>query len=136
MKNKTFLSTILLLSLLTITACDNNKSSNSNSNGTSDTPASDSKISVNPKPTSSAKEVFDFLKLAGSSTNFTLETPYDATTSLHITYNPHYIYYDLSDAGYIQIDSYKGNNEKLLYNFSNKSKVQIENAVSYIIMIH
>lgn len=131
MKNKTFLSTILLLSLLTITACDNNKSSNSNSNGASDTPASDSKISVNPKPTSSAKEVFDFLKSAGSSTNFTLEIPYDATTSLHITYNPHYIYYDLSDAGYIQIDSYKGNNEKLLYNFSNKSKVQIENAVSY-----
>ena len=131
MKNKTFLSTLLLLSLLTITACDNNKSSNSNSNGASDTPASDSKISVNPKPTSSAKEVFDFLKSAGSSTNFTLEIPYDATKSLHITYNPHYIYYDLSDAGYIQIDSYKGNNEKLLYNFSNKSKVQIENAVSY-----
>ena len=82
MKSKTFLSTILLLSLLTITACDNNKSSNSSSNGTSD-----SKISVNPKPTSSAKEVFDFLKSAGSSTNFTLEIPYDATTSLHITYN-------------------------------------------------
>lgn len=155
---KNFLSLFCLMSLLAVSSCggSNTSSSTSSTSGSSSssttqpssissiisssssslistpTPISSSSslISVNPTPTSTAQEVFNFLNKAATETNFTLEELTDEG-SLHITFNPKYIYYDLSDAGYVAIQSYKDSNSQLLYNFTNAESPVIENAVAY-----
>lgn len=106
-------------------------SSSSSSSSSSTTPSTSTIISVDPKPDSTAEEVYNFIKEAGEKTNYTLEIAYDDTV-ISVIYNQQYIYYSSSDAGYITIENYKSSEDTLLYNFTGKNSPVIENAVSYV----
>lgn len=106
-------------------------SSSSSSSSSSTTPSTSTIISVDPKPDSTAEEVYNFIKEAGEKTNYTLEIAYDDAV-ISVIYNQQYIYYSSSDAGYITIENYKSSEDTLLYNFTGKNSPVIENAVSYV----
>ena len=89
-----------------------------------------------PTPDYKAEDVFNLIKKAAESTNFTISETVSvgetATTKTYLTeYTDKYIYYDYADAGYLALPSYDGEGT-ILYNFSGKAVPVVENAVSYI----
>ncbi len=97
---------------------------------TSSEDSSSSLIETHPEATGTAKEVFDFISSAARGNNYTL-TINSGDTSSDVIYNPRYIYYEVSNAGYIALTSYKEEASTILYNFSGKNHINIENAASY-----
>lgn len=97
---------------------------------TSTEDSSSSLIETHPEATGTAKEVFDFIETAAKGNNYTL-TINSGDTSSNVIYNPRYIYYEVSNAGYIALTSYKEEASTILYNFSGKNHIHIENAASY-----
>lgn len=90
---------------------------------------------VDPSPDYEAEDVFNLIKQAAESTNFTISEKVSvgetATTKTYLTeYTDKYIYYDYADAGYLALPSYDGEGT-ILYNFSGKAAPVVENAVSY-----
>ena len=88
-----------------------------------------------PSPDYKAEDVFNLIKKAAESTNFTISETVSvgetATTKTYLTeYTDKYIYYDYADAGYLALPSYDGEGT-ILYNFSGKTAPVVENAVSY-----
>ena len=88
-----------------------------------------------PTPDYKAEDVFNLIKKAAESTNFTISETVSvgetATTKTYLTeYTDKYIYYAYADAGYLALPSYDGEGT-ILYNFSGKAAPVVENAVSY-----
>lgn len=79
-------------------------------------------------------DIYDLIKDAAASTNFTILDSYQDSTGGDVEYSTFYtedyIYYEYSDAGYVSLESYDGNSTQL-YNFSKKQSVELEDAVFY-----
>lgn len=136
-------SKLLVVSLaMLLASCGDPSSSlpNSSVNGSQDVSVSpDTSESgssfVDPSPDYEAGDVFNLIKKAAESTNFTIAEKVSvgetATTKTYLTeYTDKYIYYDYADAGYLALPSYDGEGT-ILYNFSGKAAPVVENAVSY-----
>lgn len=127
----------LLFFIILLSSCSNNINSIISSNqssitsNSSSTNSSSNSFSV-PSPTSSKKEVVDFLNLIGEKNNYQLNLSFDnGKTFDKNIYTENYIYSSYSNAGYIKLNSFEGNNLTLLYNFSYKENMVIENACAY-----
>ena len=143
---KDYLSLLCLASLFTLScgeptnpssepdsSVDTSKTDTDQTTTTPDTSTEDSSsslIETHPEATGTAKEVFDFISSAARGNNYTL-TINSGDTSSNVIYNPRYIYYEVSNAGYIALTSYKEEASTILYNFSGKNHIHIENAASY-----
>lgn len=143
---KNYLSLLCLASLFTLScgeptnpnsepdsSVDTSKTDTDQTTTTPDTSTEDSSsslIETHPEATGTAKEVFDFISSAARGNNYTL-TINSGDTSSNVIYNPRYIYYEVSNAGYIALTSYKEEASTILYNFSGKNHIHIENAASY-----
>lgn len=143
---KNYLSLLCLASLFTLScgeptspssepdsSVDTSETDTDQTTTTPDTSTEDSSsslIETHPEATGTAKEVFDFIKAAAKGNNYTL-TINSGDTSSNVIYNPRYIYYEVSNAGYIALTSYKEEASTILYNFSGKNHINIENAASY-----
>lgn len=136
-------SKLLVVSLaMLLASCGDPSSSlpNSSVNGSQDVSVnpdtSKSETSFeDPSPDYKAEDVFNLIKKAAESTNFTINETVSvgetATTKTYLTeYTDKYIYYDYADAGYLALPSYDGEGT-ILYNFSGKAAPVVENAVSY-----
>lgn len=136
-------SKLLVVSLaMLLASCGDPSSSlpNSSVNGSQDVSVnpdtSKSETSFeDPRPDYKAEDVFNLIKKAAESTNFTISETVSvgetATTKTYLTeYTDKYIYYDYADAGYLALPSYDGEGT-VLYNFSGKTTPVVENAVSY-----
>ncbi len=143
---KNYLSLLCLASLFTLScgeptnpssepdsSVDTSKTDTDQTTTTPDTSTEDSSsslIETHPEATGTAKEVFDFIEAAAKGNNYTL-TINSGDTSSNVIYNSRYIYYEVSNAGYIALTSYKETSSTILYNFSGKNHINIENAASY-----
>ncbi len=143
---KNYLSLLCLASLFTLScgeptspssepdsSVDTSETDTDQTTTTPDTSTEDSSsslIETHPEATGTAKEVFDFISSAAKGNNYTL-TINSGDTSSNVIYNPRYIYYEVSNAGYIALTSYKEEASTILYNFSGKNHIHIENAASY-----
>lgn len=128
-------SKLLVVSLaMLLASCGDPSSSLPNSSVNPDTSKSETSFE-DPSPDYKAEDVFNLIKKAAESTNFTISETVSvgetATTKTYLTeYTDKYIYYDYVDAGYLALPSYDGEGT-ILYNFSGKTAPVVENAVSY-----
>lgn len=128
-------SKLLVVSLaMLLASCGDPSSSLPNSSVNPDTSKSETSFE-DPSPDYKAEDVFNLIKKAAESTNFTISETVSvgetATTKTYLTeYTDKYIYYDYADAGYLALPSYDGEGT-ILYNFSGKTAPVVENAVSY-----
>lgn len=128
-------SKLLVVSLaMLLASCGDPSSSLPSSSINPDSSKSETSFD-DPTPDYKAEDVFNLIKKAAESTNFTISETVSvgetATTKTYLTeYTDKYIYYDYADAGYLALPSYDGEGT-ILYNFSGKAAPVVENAVSY-----